>query len=231
MTHFARKLTANYIFLLAGLLAASSACAARPYMPPPANPVLQGLQASSTTPAAPSTTPSSASRSPSTRNRVIAVASGMHGRSSPSVGGRGFRSDCSGFAQAAYHSIGIDLYSEGGAPGENGVVIIHRYVNRHGRLHTGTPTPGDLVFFDGTHGLPRSRLTHIGIVEKVERDGTVVFLHHMQGRVVRGRMNRGSPSTHRNPVTGQVINDFLRRGGSGQRLAGELFAGYGTVVR
>jgi peptidoglycan DL-endopeptidase CwlO len=212
-------------------------CAARPYRPPPVEPLLSRDLSSGRTAPFPAgggeglVPQSRRSHVAEARAGVVEAASGMVGAAAPSAQGRRFRADCSGYVQAVYAQAGIDLYADAGASGSNGVAIIARYVAERGGLHGRRPLPGDIVFFDGTHGPPGSRLTHTGIVEGVEADGTVVFLHHMQGRVVRSRMNRYAPTTHQDPDTGRIINDYLRRGSDGPRLAGELFAGYGTVVR
>lgn len=216
--------------------AASQGCAARPYRPPPAEPMLD-LSSTNGRVLEPAPEgrglipPTSRSRVRAMRLDLVTAASGMLGAASPMLNGRSFRADCSGFAQAVYASADIDLSSVSAPPGLNGVAIIHRFVAEEGGLHARRAMPGDLVFFDGTHG-PRGRpLTHIGIVERVRSDGTVVFLHHMQGRVVRGHLNRNAPHVHRDPRTGRILNDYLRRGSNGPRLAGELFSAYGTVIR
>jgi len=72
-------------------------------------------------------------------------------------------------------------------------------------------------------------------VEKVERDGTVIFVSWVSAGVDRYRMNLRQPDIHKT-ADGRVINDYMRRKGSGDHqatryLTGQLFAAFGTVLR
>jgi hypothetical protein len=154
------------------------------------------------------------------------------------VGGRRFRFDCSSFARAVYLQHGIDLFAEI-QRATTGVRAIQRYVREHGRLfHEGPPRPGDLVFFDDTYdrnrdGRRNDRLSHVGIVEEVREDGTVVFVSRLSRTIRRDRMHLGVPDAHR-AADGRVLNDHLRRRRRGEpasaaTLAAQLFAGFGTL--
>jgi len=147
--------------------------------------------------------------------------------------------DCAGVTRAIYLEHGIDLY-EGVSSGEraNGVRLIYANVRHHGTLHQGPVVPlGDLVFFDNTwdfngDGLLNDPLTHVGVVEQVESDGTVVFISRVAGAIERYRMNLALPHVHQT-TDGHVLNDYIRRKRSGDpkevgHLTGELFAFYGT---
>ena len=99
---------------------------------------------------------------------------------------------------------------------------------------------GDLVFFHNTwdfngDGLVNDPLTHVGVVERVEGDGTVVFVSRVSRGIQRFRMNVRAPDTHRTS-DGRVLNDFMRRKGTRdpqatQYLTGQLFAAFGTLLR
>ena len=99
--------------------------------------------------------------------------------------------------------------------------------------------PGDLVFFDHTwdyngDGRVNDPLTHVGIVEQVESDGTIVFISRVSDAIERYRMNLAQPHVHRR-ADGRVLNDYMRRkrwsDQKGTRyLTGELFAAFGTRV-
>jgi hypothetical protein len=149
--------------------------------------------------------------------------------------------DCAGVARAVYLEHGIDLYR---APSRevnaNGVRLIYNHVHRHGILHRGPDVrPGDLVFFDNTwdfngDGQANDPLTHIGIVEEVEPDGTVVFISRVASAIERYRMNLEQPHIHRTG-DGRVLNDYIRRKhptdpADTARLTGELFAFYGNLL-
>lgn len=164
------------------------------------------------------------------------------GKSRVEVGGRRYNPDCSGFVRGVYASQRVDLYGElGELDGGNGVGRIYTHVVEHGRIHYGpTVHPGDLVFFHNTwdfnrDGLPNDPLTHVGVVEKVESDGTVLFVSSLSKGIERYRMNLQYPDIHKGP-DGQVLNHFLRRKQSGdvqgtRYLAGQLFAAFGTLTR
>ncbi|MDH5741086.1 MAG: CHAP domain-containing protein [Nitrospira sp.] len=164
------------------------------------------------------------------------------GKSRVEVGGRRYNPDCSGFVQGVYASQRVDLYGGlGELDGGNGVGRIYTHVVEHGRIHYGpTVHPGDLVFFHNTwdfnrDGLPNDPLTHVGVVEKVELDGTVLFVSSLSNGIERYRMNLQHPDSHKAP-DGRVLNHFLRRKHVGdvqgtRYLSGQLFAAFGTLTR
>lgn len=164
------------------------------------------------------------------------------GQSRVQVGGRNYTPDCSGFVRGVYATQRVDLYGGlGELDGGNGVGRIFTHVLQHGRIHYGpTVHPGDLVFFHNTwdfnrDGLPNDPLTHVGVVEKVDPDGTVIFVSSVSAGIERYRMNLKHPDTHKS-ADGRVLNDFLRRKHVGDPqgtpyLAGRLFAAFGTLAR
>ena len=104
--------------------------------------------------------------------------------------GQRFNEDCSGLTRALYSARGVDLFADGVRPGENGVTAIYRFVSRRGGLHGDAPAPGELVFFRDTHddnrdGRENDGLTHIGVVEGVEANGTVRVVHRNSSGIVR----------------------------------------------
>jgi hypothetical protein len=173
---------------------------------------------------------------------LVQTAVGLLGRNRVEVGGRYYTPDCSGLVRGVYASQRVDLYDGlGELDGGNGVGRIFTHVVQQGRIHYGpTVHPGDLVFFHNTwdfnrDGLPNDPLTHVGVVEKVERDGTVIFVSWVSAGVERYRMNLRQPDAHKT-TDGRVINDYMRRKSSGDHqatryLTGQLFAAFGTVLR
>ncbi len=175
----------------------------------------------------------------SLRPAIVRTASRLVGAKTIDVDGRRIAYDCAGVTRAIYLQHGIDLY-EGGHPDAraNGVKLIHDHIRQHGKLHQGPLAhPGDLVFFDNTwdfnrDGLNNDPLTHVGIVERQEADGTITFISRVAGAIARYRMNLGLPHIHRT-ADGKVLNDYIRRK-DGQDpfdtayLTGQLFAGFGT---
>ena len=99
--------------------------------------------------------------------------------------------------------------------------------------------PGDLVFFNNTwdyngDGKVNDPLTHIGIVERQEPNGTVVFISRVAGAIERYHMNLGLPHVHK-AIDGRILNDYLRRKNVSdpaktRYLTGELFAQFATRV-
>lgn len=170
------------------------------------------------------------------------IAVSLVGRSRVEVGGRRYTADCSGFVRGVYASQRVDVYDGlGDLDGGNGVGRIYTHVLQNGRIHYGPHVhPGDLVFFHNTwdfnrDGLPNDPLTHVGVVEKVERDGTVLFVSWVSTGVERYRMNLQQPDVHK-AANGRILNDYMRRKGAGDSeatryLTGQLFAAFGTVVR
>jgi cell wall-associated NlpC family hydrolase len=152
---------------------------------------------------------------------------------SPAV--QGYTDDCTGFVRWSYSAAGVELFPERGRTGENGVQAIHRKAKLARALHWRAPRPGDLVFFRETYdknrdGRRNDGLTHVGIVEEIESDGTVVYLHRAGKGIVRSRLNPGRPSWHTR--NGKVWNDYVRGKQPGSRayLSGELFAGYASAA-
>jgi hypothetical protein len=153
--------------------------------------------------------------------------------------GRRIEYDCAGVTRAIFLKHGIDLYdSETTDHRANGVRLIHNHIRQHGLLHRGPAVrPGDLVFFDNTwdfnhDGKANDPLTHVGIVERQDRDGTITFISRVAGAIQRYHMNLGLPHTYRT-ADGKIVNDHLRRKDSGAPaaagyLTGELFAGFGS---
>jgi hypothetical protein len=171
------------------------------------------------------------------RENVLATARDLVGSRKVKVAGRTWPDDCTGFVEGVYARAGVSFRGSGVA-GDNGVTAIYRYARDHGRVFTrGKPKPGDLVFFRETYdqnrdGRRNDGLTHVGLVDEVASDGTVVVIHRVKRGVVRYRMNLAKPSLRRDPRTGEVLNDMLRVPGATKMpvLTGQLFASYGSVL-
>ena len=83
-------------------------------------------------------------------------------------------------------------------------------------------------------GFINDPLTHVGIVERQEPDGTVIFISRVAGAIERYRMNLALPQVHKT-AEGRILNDYIRRKDivdppSTGYLAGQLFAGFGTRI-
>lgn|GEM_PF-5102384 len=103
----------------------------------------------------------------------------------------------------------------------------------------GTPRVGDLVFFHNTRDLNGDNrnndwYTTVGVVSKLDDDGTVIFIGPGPRDVQEMRLNLGRPRTRRDEKRQAVLNDYVRPKRLSdpsvtQYLAGELFAGFGRL--
>ena len=162
--------------------------------------------------------------------RVANAAGKFVGRSALVVDGERYRWDCSGLVAAALAGGGIDVAGSGA----DLWTLAHEAGWTHRRR---TPAIGDVAFFDNTYdrngnGKLDDALSHVGIVESVEMDGTIVVVHLGSSGPARLRMNLHHPSTAKDDL-GAVWNDPLRtatrREPTGTRhLAGELWVGFAT---
>lgn len=173
---------------------------------------------------------------PGARDAAVSTAQQLVGKRSVTVNGKRYGDDCTGFVRAVYEPLGVNLMSDV-QPGDNAVTAMWRFASTHGRIfHGGRPLPGDLVFFKETYdlnrdGRPNDGLTHIGVVEDIEADGTVLVIHRVARGVVRYRMNLNAPGRTKT-AQGKKLNDWLRTEAPGSRpkLTGELFAGFATLL-
>jgi hypothetical protein len=177
----------------------------------------------------------------SRRVAVVRTAAKLVGATTIQVNGRRIAYDCAGVTRAIFLEHGIDLYESGTTDAKaNGVRLIYQHISRRGKLHQGPAVhPGDLVFFDNTwdyngDGFINDPLTHVGIVERQEPDGTVIFISRVAGAIERYRMNLALPQVHKT-AEGRILNDYIRRKDivdppSTGYLAGQLFAGFGTRI-
>lgn len=185
--------------------------------------------------------PTSFIRSLPSRSAIVESAARLVGSRTVTSRGQRVAYDCAGVTRAIFLEHGIDLYRGAfNAQQGNGVRLIHNHVRRHGTLHRGpSVNPGDLVFFDNTwdfngDGKLNDPLTHVGVVERLEPDGTVVFISRVANAIERYRMNLDRPHVHKT-AQGRVLNDYIRRKLStdpndAARLTGELFSFYGNLL-
>lgn len=172
--------------------------------------------------------------------RVLETARSLVGKRKVRIDGRTHRADCSNFVTAVWGVVGIDLMSLGAEyPALNGVALIERYSERFGENHRHWfPSPGDIVYFDNTYDANRNGriddpLSHVGLVDAVDRDGTIHVIHLSRRGVVRDPMNLLRPDV-RQDERGKTLNawlrpQFARDRADVPRLAGQLFAGFGTI--
>ena len=111
-----------------------------------------------------------------------------------------------------------------------------RRLNKEKRFKTrGTPSPGDFVFFEQTRrgyrpGVP----SLVGIVDHVDRHGTVHFYAQVGEVVDRSVVTPKRPKRRRDARSARVLNSYVRTKRSGdpqntEYLAGQLLLGYGKL--
>lgn len=145
--------------------------------------------------------------------------------------------DCSDYVAKVLQKNGFDLY--GGSLKRNvrgnRVRLIYEFVDREGTVSSSrAPQAGDIVFFSNTYdrnedGRLNDALTHIGLISRIEKDGTAYFTHFMNGEFHESRLNIREPHDKRS-------NDYLRRRSKGDPphtpyLSGQLFYAFGTLIK
>lgn len=161
---------------------------------------------------------------------VVEAAAGFLGKSVFMVGDTRYRHDCSGLVEAAYGAAGVRLAGSSASLFEQArdLGVLHRHR---------TPHPGDVAFFDDTwdrngNGKLDDTLTHVALVESVDRSGTISIVHYTTRGVVRERMNLREPDLHRDE-SGDILNHYLRRRSSKDSprtryLTAQLWAGFAS---
>jgi hypothetical protein len=146
--------------------------------------------------------------------------------------------DATGFANHLIQVNDLPVKNRSNAPI---VKALYEYLNATDQLLEGAiePKAGDLVFFHNTYDRDEDQraddwFTLVGVVERVDGDGTVLFISYAQGAIKRLRMNLDRPSDPVNHHTKQVLNSQLRKKELTDRpytsyLTGELFASYGRL--
>jgi len=145
-----------------------------------------------------------------------------------------FKNDCSGFVNGVYALMGRKIkydFVRQGRPLSESLYLTLRDKNL--TYADMPPRPADAVFFKNTLDNSYDKITHVGLVEDVQEDGTVVILHYGSGRVGRIKMNLRHPYDYKNG-RGEIINDYLRKRGERQSrddLAGALYFMFGDAFR
>ncbi len=177
---------------------------------------------------------------PKSLEAVIDVAREHVGSTTINVRGTPFRYDCSNFIRGMFSVLDVDLFSLSAEnTGANGVTLIFKFMERYGENpFRQLPSVGDVIYFDNTwdkngNGRLDDPLTHVGLVESVDSDGTVNVVHRANRGIVRDAMNLLRPHDARDE-NGKSLNGYLRpkarRDPPGTPyLMAETFAGFGTL--
>ena len=164
------------------------------------------------------------------RRNIVAAAIKQYGRKKQThfiFKKKKFSFDCSGFAAGVYYHAGVDLFRHGKAFKSGSKKIHHTFKTRYYYSTKGIPRKGDVVFFHNTYdankdGKDNDYFSHVGIVISSESSGKIVFLHRSSRGVTRGFL-------HLKRKNDRNYNSYLRRGRKKNRLAGQLYAGFGSL--
>ncbi|MDD2652486.1 MAG: CHAP domain-containing protein [Sulfurimonas sp.] len=131
--------------------------------------------------------------------------------------------DCSGFVELVnfqndepyYKSSHLSQYYDN-AKRSKAIFNIMRAQERV--FDTDTPKIGDLVFFEDTIQKSKRKIgsfniTHVGIVTQIDDDGTIHFIHNIQGKNRIDQLN--IQFSHAQAVSGKSVNSYLKRCYSG----------------
>ena len=145
-----------------------------------------------------------------------------------------YRNDCSGFVIGLYRSLGyrIKLNRPHGSRYTLSQLLFINLRKRGLIYMNGIPKKADLVFFKGTVRTIPNRISHVGIVDDILGDRTIVVIHYGSKGVARLRMNLLHPYQHLSR-NGRVLNDFIIKKSSSRNgmylLSAEHFAGFGDL--
>lgn len=143
--------------------------------------------------------------------------------------------DCSGFVSLINYKTGTPFYQEKELSqsfdnARKSRAMFNLMSKKGQAFETTLPNIGDLVFFENTERKPAVKtkgkgkdkvvakqpvvnvaenITHVGIVTKVEKDGTVEFIHHSNGKNILDYMNFNYPMLTNKD--GKVINTYMKR--------------------
>jgi len=203
--------------LLATGCAGGTLAARREPLPPPA----PGIRTGSPTGAGPGTGPARV-RAPSVASevsipRALETAASLLGATTIVLSGADHGDGCDALVRAALAAGGVAVPA-------GGAQELHGAAKARGSVRRGKARAGDLVFLSDRPGGP---VEHVGLVERVDAEGTVVFLHRTSRGVARLRLNAANPWKARTE-TGKALNDVLIVG-PGRVTTGRLLVGYATA--
>ena len=136
---------------------------------------------------------------------------------------KALRKDCSGFVMTAYSRAGRPLdIPKKHQSSKSAAEMLYTWAKADGRTFSKElPKAGDLVFYRDTYGTISGRITHVAMVESVDKDGNVKVIHHLGDRYRRSPMNLSDPHE-------PLKNGYFRKRQKANDpvLSGELFVAY-----
>jgi len=159
-----------------------------------------------------------------------------------------FRNDCSGFVRSVYDNFDIELYNTSkvkkGKKWLNGTEIIYNFVKDNGKVFKkGKPNVGDIIFFDNTtdrnrDGRVNDKFTHIAIIVKVNKNGTIHYIHKSNRGINIQKLNlRHSNKAYIKHGKKKIkVNSYLRKRRKNDKrntpyLSSQLFRSFGSLFK
>jgi len=222
-------MAASRALLLTGLAIGSLACAssggasARRPLPPPAGDGRAGVRDDRG--AGPALTSQAKSPAPEMKPDVrlaVDAAQSLVGRRDVVLDGRDYGTGCTALVRAAFEHAGRPLPVDA-----RSAAALLEVARGRGVLRTGIRcAPGDVLFLADS---PGGSAAHVGLVTRVDPDGTAVVLHRLARGVTPMRVNLGYPGRLNDPSTGKRLNDTLQVGRS-TAPAGSLVVGVAALL-
>nr|WP_314400296.1 NlpC/P60 family protein [uncultured Campylobacter sp.] len=146
--------------------------------------------------------------------------------------------DCSGFVSLVNKNINnvyffetnlLKFYGENGSKSQ----AIYNFYKKRNLISQTSPKLGDLVFFNNTTSQTKDKnkqiITHLGIIDRIEDDGTIRFMHNTRGKNKSGFINLFQKNSHK--IGGKEVNSYIVacKGGDAACLTSNRFAGFGKV--
>ena len=203
--------------------ASSNSTATRRPLPPPAGDGRAGAREErGAGPALASGTRAPAQELKPDVRRAVDTAQSLVGSRSVVVDGRDYGAGCTALVRAAFDHAGKPLPTDARTAG-----ALLDLAKGRGAMRSGIRcSPGDVVFLADR---PGGSAAHVGLVTRVEADGTAVVVHRLARGVARMRVNLGYPARVSDPSTGKRLNDTLQVG-KNSTPAGSLVVGVATLL-
>ena len=180
------------------------------------------------------------------RENIVAKATELLGQKPNAkvvINNRSFTLDCIGTISAVYWSAGYDIQKDFSKYEGNGVNRLYQSLVFWAAIHElKLPKPGDIIFWANTYDrnengiLTDDGLTHVGLVMKVDEDGTVSYMHESMTRgTVIAYFNLLHPDIPRSPE-GKIWNSPMYLGSNYDKknnpphwLSGDLWSSFGDA--
>ena len=169
------------------------------------------------------------------RAEIVKYARSLLGRKYLSSENGNFRNDCSGFVLGVYDTLGYEFELIHNTRSNQVSQVLYETLSKYGLIYSGSsPGRADVVFFKGTTVKSGDSISHVGVVDDILKDGTILILNYTSRGVTELRMNLDTPRVHKDE-SGTIKNDFLKKKSglaeNEKLLAGELFFCFGDLLK